>query len=152
MSSSIAGLHAIASKPGQSLAPMIGWFVLRSAGYSTATVNVASAVLSEDTGRTEEGVTLRGDGEPAPTTENHDRVAAQGEISGAASGDIFDALLWLLIFLPGFMGAIQVFLWQAYRLHGVALGMRCAVLCSMSNDLTVCIRNLYANLLRSLLV
>jgi len=34
MSSSIAGLHAIASKPGQSLAPMIGWFVLRSAGYS----------------------------------------------------------------------------------------------------------------------
>ena len=35
MSSSVAGLHAIASKPGQSFAPMIGWYVLRSAGYSS---------------------------------------------------------------------------------------------------------------------
>jgi hypothetical protein len=115
--------------------------VLRSAGYSTetaTTTNVGSPMLSDDTGEVEEGAILRGDGEPAPTTENHDGISTQGEISGAASGDVFDALLWLLIFLPGFVGVVQVCLWQTYRLHGVVLGMHCAVfaLCLMSRCLT----------------
>ena len=133
MSSSIAGLHAIASKPGQSLAPMIGWFVLRSAGYRTeaaTTVNVASLVLSEDTGRIEDGATLRRDGHPTATAEIHERIPGEGE----ASGDVFDALLWLLICLPGFVGLVQVCLWQAYRLHGVVLGMPCVVIGSVHQN------------------
>ena len=39
------------------------------------------------------------------------------------AGEVFDALLRLLIFLPGMVGVVQVCLWQTYKLHGVALGM-----------------------------
>eukprot|EP01043_Picozoa_sp_COSAG02_P070441 COSAG02_NODE_12475_length_1540_cov_0.825121_2_plen_91_part_01 len=91
--------------------------MLRSAGYSTetaTTTNVASLVLSEDTGRIEEEATLRRGGHPAATAEIHERISGQGEVTGGASGDVFDALLWLLICLPGVVGVVQVCLWQAY--------------------------------------
>lgn len=88
MSSSIAGMHAIASKPGQSLAPMIGWYVLRSAGYTV--------------------------GNDKPSTD-------MGQVALEQPPAVFDALLRLLIFLPGVVGVVQVVLWQLYGLHGPAL-------------------------------
>ena len=124
MSSSIAGLHAIASKPGQSLAPMIGWFVLRSAGYNAETamtVTVASPLLKA-TGAVEGGATVTEYGEPA-TAEGDDGTPIPVAMTGAENGEVFDALLRLLILLPGMVGVVQVCLWQAYKLHGVALGM-----------------------------
>lgn len=125
MSSSIAGLHAIASKPGQSLAPMIGWFVLRSAGYSaeTATTVTVASPLLEDTAAVEGGAAVRDYGEPAATAEGHGGAPIPEGVVGAENGEVFDALLRLLIFLPGMVGVVQVCLWQTYKLHGVALGM-----------------------------
>ena len=123
MSSSIAGLHAIASKPGQSFAPMIGWFVLRSAGYSAyveSTVTVTSPLPKGGAASAEEAIP-REYGEQAAAVDEHEAVGMQGE-----KGDVFGALLQLLIFLPGTVGLVQLGLWQAYRLHGVVLGTICA--------------------------
>ena len=123
MSSSIAGLHAIASKPGQSLAPMIGWFVLRSAGYSAnaaTTITIASPQLSKDDPATVEGGGIRG--EQPQATGAPDAAATHAAVTEGGNGEVFNALLHLLIFLPGMVGLVQVCLWQAYRLHGVVLG------------------------------
>lgn len=123
MSSSIAGLHAIASKPGQSLAPMIGWFVLRSAGYSASTMTIPSLLPTEDGVAGADGPILSEEGKQAAAVGGHAAIPIQGENPGLGKGDVFGALLQLLIFLPGTVGLIQLGLWQSYRLHGVVLGM-----------------------------
>jgi hypothetical protein len=124
------GLHAIASKPGQSLAPMIGWFVLRSAGYTTQheqqQPHIADGTLPPPPplpGDAAAGGGGGGGGGAVGVTGEAAVGFGDGEgITGVGGGDVFDALLGLLIFLPGTVGLIQLVLWQAYGLHGAVLG------------------------------
>lgn len=119
MSSSIAGLHAIASKPGQSLAPVLGWYVLRAAGYTGGAAAAAAAATPSVM---------------APGLDEHkvasaqaggaDVISAAPQIGGPpppARPPGYSALLGLLMFLPGIVGLVQVVLWQFYSLHGQRL-------------------------------
>lgn len=98
MSSSIAGLYAIASKPGQSLAPMLGWFVLRSAGYDPAA------------GQGDKQLHDPAAAEPAAAG-----AAGLGGAGGGAAAEyvpppaaVTDALLALLVWLPAAVAVVQV--------------------------------------------
>lgn len=114
MSSSVAGLHAIASKPGQSLAPIIGWHVLRSTGYTGGTAVTATTAAGLGLGADVAATPLPAGGGVLLPTAGESNI-----LSGSVPG--YEALLGLLIFLPGCVGLVQVCLWQVYTLHGPAL-------------------------------
>jgi Na+/melibiose symporter-like transporter len=103
MSSSIAGMYAVASKPGQSLAPMLGWFVLRSAGYDPGH---ADNIVIDDY-----GVDGRAKGVSVP----------QAPCAATVPAAVSDALLLLLVWLPAVVAIVQILMWQLYQLHGPRL-------------------------------
>ena len=109
----MVGLYAIASKPGQSLAPMLGWFVLRSAGYDPAAVAAdnSSAVTTATDNPQVAGLPLEGPSPtPSPLLVPHPPQTA-----------VSDALLALLIWLPAAVAIVQIVLWMVYELHGANL-------------------------------
>eukprot|EP01006_Ploeotia_vitrea_P000604 TRINITY_DN103337_c0_g1_i1.p1 TRINITY_DN103337_c0_g1~~TRINITY_DN103337_c0_g1_i1.p1 ORF type:complete len:524 (+),score=39.69 TRINITY_DN103337_c0_g1_i1:19-1590(+) len=91
MSSMYFGCHALMTKPGQSAAPMFGWWVLSLYGYQA----ISSEVESEG---------AHGGGEPEP--------------SGGSNGAIWFTMLQLILLTPIVMCAIMLVIWQFYSLHG----------------------------------
>ena len=98
MAASLIGMSSLLAKPGESLAPMLGWKVLNLAGAASA--------------------------ELATTEDGSSDAAAAATATGAASG-VDDArkraLLYLLLTLPLVTVGLQLALWSSFTLRGTYL-------------------------------
>jgi hypothetical protein len=119
---------------------MIGWFVLRSAGYTTQheqqQAHIADGTLPPPPPPLPGDAAAGGGGGGGAVGVTGEAAVGFGDgegITGVGGGDVFDALLGLLIFLPGTVGLIQLVLWQAYGLHGAVLGTPRLHYCELHN-------------------